>query len=72
MPFSFNALTSVSRRLRNRGTETESSIQKRLATAAHELQYADRYKYVVVNDQLDQAVGEICELLKTEELSSHA
>lgn len=60
------------RRLRNRGTETESVIQKRLATAARELQSAHRYKYIVVNDQLDRAVQEICEILKNEELSSHA
>ena len=60
------------RRLRNRGTETESVIQKRLATAARELQSAHRYKYIVVNDQLDRAVQEICEILRNEELSSHA
>lgn len=55
------------RRLRQRGTESEDSIRKRLATAERELQFADRYQYVVVNDQLDQAVREICEILRSEE-----
>jgi guanylate kinase len=42
-------------------------IQRRLATAENELQLANRYKYVVVNDQLETAVSEICEILKAEE-----
>ncbi len=60
------------RRLRARGTETEDMIRNRLATSARELQYASRYSYVVVNEELDQAVDEICEILKSEETQSHA
>lgn len=60
------------RRLRARGTETEEVIQKRLATAAKELAFADRYRHVVVNDDLDRAVGEICEILKSEETNRNA
>lgn len=60
------------RRLRGRGTESEDIIQKRLATAANELQFANRYRYIVVNDQLDAAVREICEILKSEESAENA
>ena len=60
------------RRLRARGTESEEVIQRRLATADKELQLADRYKYVVVNDQLETAVSEICEILKAEEKARNA
>lgn len=60
------------RRLRSRGTESEEVIQRRLATAEKELQLADRYKYVVVNDQLETAVSEICEILKAEEKARNA
>lgn len=60
------------RRLRARGTETEEVIQKRLATAAKELQSADRYRHIVVNDTLDEAVAEICEILKSEETHGNA
>ena len=59
-------------RLRARGTESESVIQRRLATAGRELQLADRYKYVVVNDQLETAVSEICAILKAEEKARNA
>ena len=60
------------RRLRARGTESEIVIQRRLATAERELQLADRYKYVVVNDQLETAVSEICVILKAEEMARNA
>ena len=60
------------RRLRARGTESESIIQRRLATAERELQLADRYKYVIVNDQLETAVSEICVILKAEEMARNA
>ena len=60
------------RRLRARGTETEIVIKRRLATAERELQLADRYKYVVVNDQLETAVSEICVILKAEEMARNA
>jgi guanylate kinase len=53
-------------RLRDRGTESEETIRKRLATAREELQFADRYRYIVNNDSLDQAVREICDILSTE------
>lgn len=55
------------RRLRKRGTEAEVLLQKRLAAAAEELKLADRYQHVVVNDELEQAVREICAILKAEE-----
>ena len=60
------------KRLRHRGTESEENIQRRLATAANELAFANRYRYIVVNDQLDQAVSEICEILKSEESARNA
>jgi len=60
------------RRLRARGTESEEVIQRRLATAEQELQLVNRYKYVVVNDQLETAVSEICEILKAEEKARNA
>ena len=60
------------RRLRNRGAETEEVIQKRLATAASELKSADRYRHIVVNDELDRAVCELCEILKSEETNRNA
>lgn len=53
------------RRLRARGTEDESVIQRRLQTAQQELKFANRYRYRVINASLDDAVQEICEILKS-------
>lgn len=60
------------KRLRDRGTEAESVIQRRLQTVREELQLATRYKYQVVNDRLDRAVGEIADILATWEADLHA
>lgn len=53
----------LERRLRGRGSETDESIQVRLAHAGRELAVADRYQYEVINDDMDQAVHEICKIL---------
>ena len=60
------------RRLRARGTENEEVIQRRVATAQQELQFAERYRYTVINDRLDQAVEDICHILKSEESGPNA
>lgn len=54
----------LERRLRGRKTESEDAIQRRLAVARHELSFADQYRFVVVNEQIDDAVNEICQILK--------
>ena len=54
-------------RLRNRGTESEDAIQQRLETARQELQLSKEYKHIVVNDDLDRAVSEICHILASAE-----
>jgi guanylate kinase len=59
-------------RLRARGTESETVIQRRLQTARNELQLADSYRYRVVNDDLDRAVREICTIIAQREAELHA
>lgn len=49
----------LERRLRERGTETEESIQRRLQGARTELSQAPAYDYQVINDHLDAAVAEV-------------
>ena len=55
-PPSFEVLKN---RLTGRGTETEDVIEKRLAQAKKEMARADEYDYIVVNDDLDEAVNSI-------------
>jgi guanylate kinase len=46
-------------RLRKRGTEAESAIQRRLKAAEGELAHAAEYDHQVVNDDLDEAVSQL-------------
>ena len=48
----------LEQRLRQRGTESEESIQKRLGRSARELDEASRFDKTIVNDDLDRAVAE--------------
>jgi guanylate kinase len=57
------SVEELERRLRHRNTETEESLQRRLAAARHELQYIDRYKHNVINRNVQDAVREVCEIL---------
>ena len=59
-------MEALSERLHGRGTENEETIQKRLAEAENEISYKDRYKYNVVNDDLNEAVESILEILRKE------
>ena len=53
----------LERRLRGRGTETEESIQRRLANSMKELQAWREYDYVVVNDVAEKAAAELAAIL---------
>ncbi len=46
-------------RLRGRGTEDEVSLRKRIARAAEELSYRERFDRVIVNDDLGVAKAEV-------------
>jgi guanylate kinase len=50
-------------RLRNRGTESEETLQKRVGKAAHELTYAPLFDRIVINDNLEQKCIEIVSLV---------
>ena len=54
----------LERRLRGRGTEEESAVARRLARARDELASAGQYGHQVINDDLDRAVGEVCDILR--------
>ncbi len=53
----------LERRLCGRGTESADAMRRRLEEARRELALADRYRYQVVNDDLEEAVGQICDIL---------
>ena len=58
------------KRLRARGTESEEVIMKRINRAKEEALSIDKYEYVVVNDDLDQAVNDMHEMVMAARFST--
>ena len=65
MPPSFEELE---RRLSGRGTETAEVISKRMESALGEIKRATEYDYIVVNDDLSQAVDDIISIISSSRL----
>lgn len=49
----------LERRLRNRGTDGEEVIRQRLRNAAGEVEHVFEYDYVIINRELEVAVGDL-------------
>ncbi|GAA5447052.1 guanylate kinase [Deinococcus depolymerans] len=60
------SLSELRRRLEGRATETPDRIEKRLARAREEIREAHEFRYVVVNDDLDRALGELHAIQRAE------
>lgn len=62
------SMEALERRLRGRGTETEESLSKRLATAERELEYErsekNAFDHVIINDNVDEAYEKLKAILK--------
>ncbi|MBQ1186518.1 MAG: guanylate kinase, partial [Clostridia bacterium] len=56
-------------RLAGRGTDSEEVIEKRMKTALTEIECAKNYDYIVVNDDLDQAVEDFVNIIKADRLN---
>lgn len=54
------------KRLKSRGTDSKEKILERFYTAYKEINEVTKYNYVVVNDDLDEAVNKIEAILKSE------
>jgi guanylate kinase len=53
-------------RLEGRGTDSGEAIDERLRTAELELDAQQEFKHVVVNEDLDRAVDELAEIVRSE------
>ncbi|SDY41677.1 guanylate kinase [Ruminococcaceae bacterium YAD3003] len=67
LPPSMEVLES---RLRGRGTETEEKIQLRLEQARNEIKRAGEFEYIITNDELEKAAGDILAIIKSEKLKA--
>lgn len=64
------SIAELRRRLNKRGTEKQEVIEKRIAQAKEEIEYAPKYDYVIVNDALEDAVDDFFSIIRAEELKA--
>ncbi len=51
-------------RLMSRGTETAETVRKRLERAAIEIREARHYDYLVINDELEEAIADVTGIIR--------
>lgn len=60
------SVEELANRLRGRGTESEDKVAARLAQAQTELTYQSQFDYVIVNDDLNEAIADLRAILRAE------
>lgn len=60
------SMAELRKRITGRDSETEADIKLRLGESLKEISYIDKYDYVVVNGEVDEAVSRISAIIKAE------
>lgn len=61
----------LEQRLRSRAQDSEEVIRGRMAKAADEMSHYSEYDYIVINDDIDEAVTKVQSILKGERQKRH-
>lgn len=62
------SMDELTRRLTGRGTDAAEVIERRLAAAQAEMRHVGEFDYVIINDQLDQALGDLLAVVRASRL----
>jgi guanylate kinase len=62
------SLTELERRLKRRAEDSDETIRNRMAKAAEEIGHYGDYDYIVINHDLEQALGDVKAILAAERL----
>lgn len=60
------SMAELERRLRSRGDEREESVVRRLANARGEIEHYAIFDYLIINDDLERAYGELSAIVTAE------
>ena len=60
------SMSELRKRITGRGSETEESLELRLAETLNEIAYIDKYDYCVVNGELQDAVNRVTAIIMAE------
>lgn len=64
------SVKELERRLRKRGTESDEVINQRLEKAVEEMNSADKYNYIIVNNAIEDAIADFKAVIKAEKLKA--
>ncbi len=62
------SMAELTRRLTGRGTDAADVIERRLAAAEAEMRHVGEFDYVIINDQLDQALDDLRAIVRSSRL----
>ena len=65
------SFTGLERRLRNRNTEAEAAIERRLKQAVLDMAEIGRYQYIIINDELEEAFTQLQSIIIAERIRWH-
>ena len=60
------SMAELKKRLVGRGSESEEEIEGRLARLEYEVSQKSKYDYIIVNDDLETAIAEVCKIIDGE------
>lgn len=60
------SMEELESRLRGRGQDEETVIQKRMSKASSEISHWDSYDYILINEDLEETIGKVHNILKAE------
>jgi guanylate kinase len=63
------SMEELTRRLTGRGTDSDEVISRRLAAAQAEMRHVGEFDYVIINDQLEQALDDLRAVVRASRLS---
>lgn len=59
-------MDELKKRIKGRGSETEESLLRRFNAAFKELNFISSYNYVVINDEIETAIGKLQSIIEAE------
>lgn len=62
------SLAVLETRLHNRGQDSREVIARRVAAAREEIGHVSEYDYVIINEELDKALGDFCCIVQAERM----
>ena len=63
------SIKEMTKRLKNRGTDTEESIERRIKTGKEEIKSYKKYDYVITNFEVEQAAESILAIVRAEKVN---